>query len=118
MSFLLAGSSYWLANEINFSNLILPHTFAFSKDDDSNDEDSKKSKRKRFSNMNFIADIVEDVSKSVVFLECEVRNPFFGNTVVGLNSGSGFLVCKKDGVILTNAHVIANTKRVSFSYTF
>ena len=62
--------------------------------------------------MNFIADIVENVSKSVVFLECEVRNPFFGNTVVSLNSGSGFLVCKKDGVILTNAHVIANTNRV------
>lgn len=109
MSLALAGTSYWLAKETRFTDLILPRAFAISKEDDDN---LKKPQRKRYSDMNFIADIVENVSKSVVFLECEVRNPFFGNTVVSLNSGSGFLVCKKDGVILTNAHVIANTNRV------
>lgn len=62
-------------------------------------------------NINFIADIVEQVSASVVNIESQVHHPIF-QSMVSQSSGSGFLVDKQEGVILTNAHVIANSKQV------
>jgi len=55
---------------------------------------------------NFFADLVEKVSPAVVFLEIKERNRDTGKSRT-LSNGSGFIV-RKDGLILTNAHVVAN----------
>ena len=107
-SVLFAGA-FWSMKRDDFF-LAMPKTYAYSGDDDDKTKENKG--RSRYSNMNFIADIVEQVSKSVVFIESQVRHPFFSNQLVSVSSGSGFLVDKADGVILTNAHVIANTRQV------
>src|SRR5699024_2836179 len=79
-----------------------------------NGEDETESRRsKKYSHMNFIADIVEQASPGVVFIESQGRHPFFPNQLIALSSGSGFLVDKHRGVILTNAHVVANNKTIS-----
>ncbi|XP_056005071.1 serine protease HTRA2, mitochondrial-like isoform X2 [Ostrea edulis] len=59
------------------------------------------------SQFNFIADIVEQTQPAVVFIEV-VRGRGFGQTS---SSGSGFIV-RPDGLILTNAHVVAGASRV------
>lgn len=59
---------------------------------------------------NFIADVVENVAPSVVFIETHDDLPFFGG-LVAVASGSGFFV-KEDGHIITNAHVVANRRKV------
>ncbi|KAL5016632.1 hypothetical protein ScPMuIL_006221 [Solemya velum] len=59
---------------------------------------------------NFIADIVEKAAPAVVYIEIRGRNPFSGN-VSPMSNGSGFIV-REDGIILTNAHVIANRQNV------
>lgn len=129
LPFLLAVISYWLWNK---SRSTLPTTYALSKDDD---QESKPKKRK-FDMRYFIADIVEQVGPSVVFIQrynrnnllnyyfclqlfhfvisiqSEVRHPYFNQAVVHMNTGSGFLVDKEDGIIITNAHVITNSRMV------
>ncbi|XP_069601084.1 serine protease HTRA2, mitochondrial isoform X1 [Ranitomeya imitator] len=59
---------------------------------------------------NFIADVAEKCSPGVVNIETLGRHPFTGREAV-ISSGSGFLV-SADGLIVTNAHVVANKRRV------
>ncbi|KAL8573280.1 hypothetical protein ACOMHN_006691 [Nucella lapillus] len=58
---------------------------------------------KRF---NFVADVVEKVAPSVVFIEVIDRHPFSGRRLP-VSNGSGFVV-GSDGLVITNAHVVAN----------
>ncbi|XP_005103747.1 serine protease HTRA2, mitochondrial [Aplysia californica] len=60
---------------------------------------------------NFIADVVEKAAPAVVFLEIKGRHPLTGKLVT-LSNGSGFVV-RSNGIILTNAHVVANKSSVS-----
>ncbi|XP_077979838.1 serine protease HTRA2, mitochondrial-like [Glandiceps talaboti] len=62
---------------------------------------------KRF---NFIADTVENSLPALVYIEIHDRHPFFGRDIPTAN-GSGFII-SPDGLILTNAHVVANRKSV------
>ncbi|XP_077008641.1 serine protease HTRA4 [Tamandua tetradactyla] len=62
------------------------------------------------SEYNFIAAVVEKVAPSVVHLQLFRRSPVNGKDVPG-SSGSGFIV-SEDGLIVTNAHVVANQQRI------
>ncbi|GFO40960.1 serine protease htra2, mitochondrial [Plakobranchus ocellatus] len=64
-----------------------------------------------FQRNNFIADVVEKAGPAVVFLEIKGRHPITGRPVT-LSNGSGFIV-RSNGIILTNAHVVANKSSVS-----
>nr|XP_060635495.1 serine protease HTRA2, mitochondrial [Anolis sagrei ordinatus] len=59
---------------------------------------------------NFIADVVERTAPALVYIEILGRHPFSGREVP-ISNGSGFVV-SSDGVIVTNAHVVANRRRV------
>ncbi|XP_018431361.1 PREDICTED: serine protease HTRA2, mitochondrial-like, partial [Nanorana parkeri] len=59
---------------------------------------------------NFIADVAEKTAPAVVNIEIVGRHPFTGRETV-LSNGSGFLV-SSDGLIVTNAHVVANKRNV------
>ncbi|XP_076059231.1 serine protease HTRA2, mitochondrial-like [Oratosquilla oratoria] len=62
---------------------------------------------------NFIADVVEGISDSVVYIEIKYmrRRDFHGKPKTASN-GSGFIV-DQSGLILTNAHVVSNRPRSS-----
>ncbi|KAI8784455.1 serine protease HTRA2, mitochondrial [Biomphalaria glabrata] len=60
---------------------------------------------------NFIANIVEKAGPAVVFIEIKGRHPVSGKRVTIAN-GSGFIV-RSNGLILTNAHVVANKSTVN-----
>lgn len=59
---------------------------------------------------NFIADVVEKTAPALVYVEILGRHPFSGRELP-VSNGSGFLV-SADGLIVTNAHVVANRRRV------
>ncbi|XP_064173707.1 serine protease HTRA1B-like [Anguilla rostrata] len=59
---------------------------------------------------NFIADVVEKIGPAVVHIEL-YRKMAFSKREVAVASGSGFMV-SEDGLIVTNAHVVANKHRV------
>ncbi|MEQ2180559.1 Serine protease htra2, mitochondrial [Goodea atripinnis] len=59
---------------------------------------------------NFIADVVEKSSPAVVYIEIVGRHPFSGREVP-VSNGSGFII-SSDGLIVTNAHVVANKRGV------
>ncbi|KPP62984.1 hypothetical protein Z043_118786, partial [Scleropages formosus] len=59
---------------------------------------------------NFIADVVEKIAPAVVHIEL-FRKMVFSKREVAVASGSGFVV-SEDGLIVTNAHVVANKHRV------
>ncbi|XP_017295528.1 serine protease HTRA1B isoform X2 [Kryptolebias marmoratus] len=59
---------------------------------------------------NFIADVVEKIAPAVVHIEL-FRKMIFSKREVAVASGSGFVV-SEDGLIVTNAHVVANKHRV------
>ncbi|KAG7265410.1 hypothetical protein CRUP_005598 [Coryphaenoides rupestris] len=59
---------------------------------------------------NFIADVVEKIAPAVVHIEL-YRKMVFSKREVAVASGSGFVV-SENGLIVTNAHVVANKHRV------
>ncbi|XP_060950957.1 serine protease HTRA1B-like [Limanda limanda] len=59
---------------------------------------------------NFIADVVEKIAPAVVHIEL-YRKTMFSKREVAVASGSGFIV-SEDGLIVTNAHVVANKQRI------
>ncbi|OCT96446.1 serine protease HTRA2, mitochondrial [Xenopus laevis] len=59
---------------------------------------------------NFIADVAEKTAPAVVNIEI-LDTHLFSRREVAVSSGSGFLV-SPDGLIVTNAHVVANRSRV------
>ncbi|KAK7904368.1 hypothetical protein WMY93_016975 [Mugilogobius chulae] len=66
-------------------------------------------------NYNFIADVVEKSTPAVVYIEIVGRHPFSGREVA-LSNGSGFII-SRDGLIVTNAHVVANKRGVRVKLT-
>lgn len=62
---------------------------------------------------NFIADVVERLAPSVVFIEIlDLRRLDSAGQPVAINNGSGFVV-DAAGYVLTNAHVVTNRPRAS-----
>ncbi|XP_057200701.1 serine protease HTRA1A [Triplophysa rosa] len=59
---------------------------------------------------NFIADVVEKIAPAVVHIEL-YRKMDYSKREMAVASGSGFVV-SEDGLIVTNAHVVANKNRV------
>ncbi|KAK3095836.1 hypothetical protein FSP39_019759 [Pinctada imbricata] len=72
-------------------------------------DDESKTRSERF---NFIADVVEMAQPAVVHLELQQNVGFRG--MVTVSNGSGFIV-DSDGLILTNAHVVANGGHIKVS---
>ncbi|XP_077477024.1 serine protease HTRA2, mitochondrial-like [Stigmatopora argus] len=64
---------------------------------------------------NFIADVVEKSTPAVVYIEIVGRHPFSGREVA-VSNGSGFII-SSDGLIVTNAHVVANKRGVRVKLT-
>ncbi|XP_068194893.1 serine protease HTRA2, mitochondrial-like [Antennarius striatus] len=64
---------------------------------------------------NFIADVVEKSTPAVVYIEIMGRHPFLGREVP-VSNGSGFII-SSDGLIVTNAHVVANKRGVRVKLT-
>ncbi|XP_077587807.1 serine protease HTRA2, mitochondrial-like isoform X2 [Stigmatopora nigra] len=64
---------------------------------------------------NFIADVVEKSTPAVVYIEIVGRHPFSGRDVA-VSNGSGFII-SSDGLIVTNAHVVANKRGVRVKLT-
>ncbi|XP_057716203.1 serine protease HTRA2, mitochondrial-like isoform X1 [Corythoichthys intestinalis] len=64
---------------------------------------------------NFIADVVEKSTPAVVYIEILGRHPFSGREVA-VSNGSGFII-SSDGLIVTNAHVVANKRGVRVKLT-
>ncbi|XP_075963751.1 serine protease HTRA2, mitochondrial-like [Anarhichas minor] len=64
---------------------------------------------------NFIADVVEKSTSAVVYIEILGRHPFSGREVP-VSNGSGFII-SSDGLIVTNAHVVANKRGVRVKLT-
>ncbi|XP_069468086.1 serine protease HTRA1 [Ambystoma mexicanum] len=60
---------------------------------------------------NFIADVVEKIAPAVVHIELFRTSYYFLKRDMPVASGSGFIV-SEDGLIVTNAHVVANKNRV------
>ncbi|XP_063047774.1 serine protease HTRA1A [Engraulis encrasicolus] len=70
-------------------------------------QDDPNSLRHRY---NFIADVVEKIAPAVVHIEL-YRKMVYSKREMAVASGSGFVV-SEDGLIVTNAHVVANKHRV------
>lgn len=64
---------------------------------------------------NFIADVVEKSTPAVVYIEILGRHPYSAREVT-VSNGSGFIV-SSDGLIVTNAHVVANKRGVRVKLT-
>ena len=82
--------------------------------DDLSEKSKEKSKSKRLK-YNFIAQVVEQTAPAVVYIEVAISHPFSG-IIGGVSGGSGFIV-QPDGLILTNAHVVANSNTCTVTFT-
>jgi S1-C subfamily serine protease len=60
---------------------------------------------------NFIADVVEHVAPAVVHIEVDLGPTSYFGSSYGTTNGSGFII-NETGLILTNAHVVRNRKKV------
>lgn len=91
---------------LNKDENINPFTFLFGPVMAAIPTDRDISNRKRF---NFFADIVERASPAVVYIEIKDKRhiDYFSREPATASNGSGFIV-DKDGLILTNAHVVIN----------
>lgn len=103
----------------DISQLFSVHAAQPFKDDDDGDKGESKnlekigiSKRERF---NFIADVLETAQGAVVGIEVKDHTNvnWYGIPHTASN-GSGFII-QQDGLILTNAHVVASQQRCSLS---
>lgn len=72
-------------------------------------EDGDHGYKSHASQFNFIADAVEKAAPAVVYIECRGFAGPFSRTS---SAGSGFIV-RDDGLIVTNAHVVANKQTVT-----
>jgi len=86
---------------------------AYDEDEDDFVKKEQSRKSKRSAQFNFIADAIESATPAVVYIEVTsnmYRGRFLGH-VGPTSSGSGFIVTP-DGMVLTNAHVVANAVKV------
>lgn len=60
---------------------------------------------------NFLAETVERVLPSIVYIECDHVVPVLFGEAIAKSSGSGFIV-EGGGYVLTNAHVVGRSKTV------
>ena len=74
-------------------------------------KEKSKSKRLKY---NFIAQVVEQTAPAVVYIEVAISHPFSG-IIGGVSGGSGFIV-QPDGLIVTNAHVVANSHTCTVTF--
>jgi HtrA serine peptidase 2 len=93
--FLLAAG--YLTYKLSERNFLIPSVSATS---------NLKGRRKQF---NFVAEVVESSAPAVVYIEIKDtrRVDFFTGKPTTISNGSGFII-REDGLILTNAHVVAN----------
>ncbi|XP_064630905.1 serine protease HTRA2, mitochondrial-like [Lineus longissimus] len=76
------------------------------------DDDTSLPPSKR---LNFIADVVEKAAPSVCYLEIRGPHPL-SRQMTTLSNGSGFII-REDGLILTNAHVVAPKQKHNLKLT-
>ncbi|RWS31982.1 serine protease HTRA2-like isoform X1 [Leptotrombidium deliense] len=94
------GGGLLFAAFLNFKKPVC----ALSKDDNILDNLSPRFK------YNFIADVVQKTAHAVVCISVKDLHPFLG-TEITVGTASGFLV-DSNGLLLTNAHVVGNRKKV------
>lgn len=106
---------FYRHRKFNLDNLIASTTPCVNARALPDDDSSSLPPSKRF---NFIADAVETVSPAVVYIEVTDSRiaGFFGHPAGPSSSGSGFFV-SEEGMVLTNAHVVANAMDVTVKMT-
>lgn len=101
------GVSYRNTCELKRASLTQPTVIAVQRGACGGEAPHSDSLRYKY---NFIADVVEKIAPAVVHIEL-YRKLVFSKREVAVASGSGFIV-SDDGLIVTNAHVVANKHRV------
>eukprot|EP00939_MAST-03C_sp_MAST-3C-sp1_P001483 g1483.t1 len=94
---ILGVASFWI-NEIN-------------NDNNAAEAQEDRDERSRLFTRNFIADAVEKAAPMVVNLQSKIDRKLLFRVHTEYSSGSGFIVSTK-GLIVTNAHVVGNSKTV------
>jgi S1-C subfamily serine protease len=71
-----------------------------------------KCAEKRSQRFNFLAESVEKVLPSIVYIEVQQLVPTLLGERIGVSNGSGFIVDER-GYVMTNAHVVGHSKSVN-----